>query len=190
MGHTKWAVNTSAVLRRSLPRVPVALVAEVRVSASIEGLATAQEALPSDVLVSMFLAGVLAGTDLLNDAGLAEEIALLCVFCELQIALAVRQPSVEGLLALVALVEGALGEEKLIQLAKELVALLSHRLCIDLSLGFVLVGKLENLLLELQKFGEVRLELRVVGQGLDGRLARWAGNEVKCDAQGAPLVGE
>ena len=168
MGHTKWAVHTAAVFRLSLPRAHVAFVAEVRVSASEEGLAAAQEALPSDVLVPMLLAGVLAGTDLLDDAGLAEEVALLRVLGELHVALAVRQPTVEGFLALVALVEGTLGEEELIQLAKELVASLSNRLGVDLSLGFVLVGKLENLLLELQKFGQIRLELRVVGQGLDG----------------------
>jgi len=145
MGHTKWAVHTAAVLRLSLPIALVASIAEVRVCTSEKGLAAAQEALPSDVLVSMLLAGVLAGTDLLNGAGLAEEVALLRILGKLQVTLAVRHSTIERLLALVALIEGALGEKELIQLAKELVVLFSNRLDINLSLGFELVSKLENL---------------------------------------------
>ena len=190
VGHAKRAVHSAAIVGGSAPRVPVARLAEVSVAAPEERLRAAQVALPGDVLVPVLLAVELATADLLDGAARAAEVLLAGRVSKLQVALAVNKAAVERLLAGAALVEGALGQNVLVRLVVELAACLGNGCHVDLSLGLVLPGECQDVLLELQELVQVSVELRALLEALDGRLAGRAGEELKRDAEGAPLVAE
>ena len=190
VGHTKRAVHSAAIVGGSAPRVPVARLAEVSVAAPEERLRAAQVALPGDVLVPVLLAVELATADLLDGAARAAEVLLAGGVGKLQVALAVNKAAVERLLAAVALVEGALGQNVLVRLVVELAACLGNGCHVDLALGLELLGECQDVLLELQELVQVGVELRALLEALDGRLAGGAGEELKRDAEGAPLVAE
>ena len=64
---------------------------------------------------------------------------------------------------------------------------LSH---FNLALGLELSCHSQDLILELQKFAEIGLQLWVFFQTIDGGLTGRTGQEVESNAQGAPFVLE
>ena len=129
MWHTERTIYALAVLWfLSIRTATVASITKVDTAAPEESLAAAEHALPRDVLVAVLLAVELPRTNLLNAAGLAQELLLFGRFSELQIAFAVNQATEEVLFTLVTLVEGALVHEVLVKLTVVATVLLLHRL--------------------------------------------------------------
>ena len=178
VGHAKRAVHSVAIGRSAI-RVLVAKLAVVIAATFVERFRATFMALPGNVLVPMPLAEGMATADLLDGAARAAEVLLAGGVGKLQVALAVNKAAVERLLAVVALVEGALGQDVLVGLVVELAACLGNGCHVDLALGLELLGECQDVLLELQELVQVGVELRALLEALDGRLAGGAGEELK-----------
>ena len=128
MWNAKRAVDAIAVLNRYIHLVSIvlimALLAEVvGAKAAEEGHAAAELAFPVDLLHPMLLALGLSSTYLLQQAGLAEEVLFLgrLFLSVCHLLPTVDQSTKVGLLAIVALVEGAPVVRKLLWPAKVVV---------------------------------------------------------------------
>ena len=94
------------------------------------------------------------------------------------------------LLALEALIKGTLFQDILIRLVVVLAALRIDWFHVDFAFGLEFPRERQDLTLELQKLVQICIELRILLEKIDWRLAGRASYEVKRDAQSAPSMSE
>ena len=197
MGDAKRAVDAVTVLERRVLSTHVFIMARVahvvRSEAAEERNGTAVHALPVDLDAAMRLAGGLSGTDLLEEAILAEEVfflglALLSVG---HLLLAVDETTEVGLLATVALVEGCAVVGELLGVV---VVSITHSGETFIMEDPLIFSVLKSLLLNMLFEGNERAELAGDGLGdtsdVDLLLAAGAAHEGESDSECSPLVLE
>ena len=197
VGDAKRAVDAVTVLERRVLSTHVFIMARVahvvRSEAAEERNGTAVHALPVDLDATMRLAGGLSGTDLLEEAILAEEVfflglALLSVG---HLLLAVDETTEVGLLATVALIEGCAVVGELLGIVVVGITDSGETLIMENPLIF---SVLKSLLLNMLFEGNERAELAGNGLGdtsdVDLRLAAGAAHEGESDSECSPLVLE
>jgi len=193
----KWAVDSEAVLEGWV-QCPVVLIMAriahvVRAKAAEQGSRATVLAFPVDLSFAVCFAISLTGSNLLQEAILAEEIfrlgVLLLLVCHL--LLAIDQSAEVRLLAPITLVERASVISELLGLAKVDIAFFGQTFIVQEALLF---GVDESLLFD--GLLEAKEGSKLSGDGarnsleLDLGLAGWALHEGEGDAQARPLVLE
>ena len=200
MRDAKRAVDAVAVLDGRLAVVVlehvviVAVIAhEVSTEAVEQSRAAAEHALPVDLCFAVDFTDCLAGADLLQDAILAKKILglRLVPLSVVHLTLAVDEATEVGLLAVVALVEGATMVGKLLRLLVVYVVNVAQTCILENSLLLSMDQCLRlNLLLETKERSELGFDRLRESLHLDFLLAAGAGHEGEGDSEGGPLVLE
>ena len=200
MRDAKRAVDTVTVLDGRLAVVVlehvviVAVIAhEMSTEAVEQSRAAAEHAFPVDLCFAVDLADSLAGADLLQDAVLAEKILglRLVPLSVVHLLLAVDEATKVGLLAIVALVEGAAMVGKFLRLLVVYVVNVAQTCILENSLILSIDHCLRlNLLLETEEGSELGLNRLRESLHLNFLLAAGAGHEGEGDSEGGPLVFE